>query len=142
MLAFQKIGEKLTMPAGNTVRPQRWSNVIDLYDDGDYAAIWGSFDGNRQRCLGVRWNGGPSEPGYPSQGGNPLWFVEPEFVARAKASVDRTSTRPSTGEAITDISRCGATASVGHRILHGDISSGRSVGDRWLHAVLDEASSA
>ncbi len=72
------------MPAGNAVRPQRWSNVIDLYDDDEYSAIWGSFDGNHQRCLGVRWNGDPGEPGYPSQGGNPLWFVEPGFVARAK----------------------------------------------------------
>jgi len=72
------------MPAGSQVRPERWKNVIDLYDDGDYSAVWGSFDGNQQRCLGVRWNGGLGEPGYPGQGGHSLWFVEPEFVARAK----------------------------------------------------------
>ncbi len=72
------------MPSGNTVRPQRWSRILDLYDDGDYSAIWGSYDGNNQRCLGVRWNGNPGEPGYPSQGGNPLWFVEADFLTRAK----------------------------------------------------------
>ena len=29
---------------GEKVRPQRWSRVIDLFDDGEYSAIWGSFD--------------------------------------------------------------------------------------------------
>lgn len=72
------------MPRGADVRPQKWSRVIDLYDDGEYSAIWGSYDGDSQRCLGVRWNGNNTdEPyGYPSQGGNPLWYVEPSFLAR------------------------------------------------------------
>jgi len=65
------------MPAGNLVRPQKWSNVIDLYDDGTNSAIWGTYDGDSARCLGVRWN-----DGYPSQGGNPLWYVEPEFATK------------------------------------------------------------
>jgi hypothetical protein len=69
------------MPAGNLVRPQKWSNVIDLYDDGDNSAIWGSYELNSPRCLGVRWNGG-SGTGYPNQGDNPLWYVEPEFVTK------------------------------------------------------------
>lgn len=59
------------------MRPQKWSNVIDLYDDGTSSAIWGNYDGSPKRCLGVRWN-----DGYPSQGGNPLWYVEPDFVAK------------------------------------------------------------
>ena len=70
------------MPAGVSVRPQKWDNVIDLYDDGDYSAIWGNYDGSNNRCLGVRWNGTDNECGYPSQGGNPLWYVEPDFVTR------------------------------------------------------------
>lgn len=72
------------MPLGADVRPQRWSNVIDLYDDGTYSAIWGSYDGSSERCLGVRWNGNDTdEPyGYPNQGGNPLWYVEPDFLPR------------------------------------------------------------
>ena len=68
------------MAAGNTVRPQKWSNVIDLYDDGTNSVIWGSYEAAAQRCLGVRWNGAGS--GYPNQGGNPLWYVEPEFLAK------------------------------------------------------------
>lgn len=69
------------MPAGNLVRPSKWSNVIDLYDDGDNSAIWGTYEDLPNRCLGVRWNGGTSY-GYPNQGGNPLWYVEPKFVTK------------------------------------------------------------
>jgi hypothetical protein len=69
------------MPSGNKVRPQKWSRVIDLYDDGDYSAIWGSYEDSSLRCLGVRWNGGQSH-GYPNQGNNPLWYVEPEFMTK------------------------------------------------------------
>lgn len=72
------------MPPGTDVRPQRRSSVVDLYDDGTYSAIWGSYDGDSQRCLGVRWNGNDiDEPyGYPNQGGNPLWYVESDFLTR------------------------------------------------------------
>jgi hypothetical protein len=63
------------MPAGHTVRPAKWSNVIDLYDDGEYSAIWGIYENASSRCLGVRWNNS-----YPGQGPNPVWYVEPGFV--------------------------------------------------------------
>ena len=69
------------MPAGNVVRPNKWSNVIDLYDDSENSAIWGSYEGSTNRCLGVRWNGGQGH-GYPNQGNNPLWYVEPDFVTK------------------------------------------------------------
>jgi hypothetical protein len=69
------------MPNGNTVRPQKWSNVIDLYDDGDYSAIWGNYDGSPTQQLGVRWNGSGAEVGYPNQGANPTWYVEPDDLA-------------------------------------------------------------
>jgi hypothetical protein len=69
------------MPKGNTVRPLKWSNIIDLYDDGTYSAIWGNFDNSPKRCLGVRWNGN-STNGYPVQGNNPLWFIEPDYLAK------------------------------------------------------------
>lgn len=65
------------MPAGSSVRPQKWSSVIDLYDDGTNSAIWGSYEEAADRCLGVRYN-----DDYPNQGGNPLWYVEPEFVTK------------------------------------------------------------
>lgn len=68
------------MPKGKDVRPAKWSRILDLYDDGIYSAIWGRFDGSALRRLGVRWNGQGSDIGYPSQGGNSLWYAEPDFL--------------------------------------------------------------
>jgi len=72
------------MRQGADVRPQKWSRVVDLYDDGKYSAIWGSYDGNSQRWLGVRWNGNDTDElyGYPHQGQYPLWYVEPDVLTR------------------------------------------------------------
>jgi hypothetical protein len=86
------------MPAGHTVRPHKWSNVIDLHDDGDNSAIWGSYEESPDRCLGVRWNGG-SSTGYPNQGDNPLWYVEPDFVTKniLLELLDRVNTDPTKG---------------------------------------------
>jgi hypothetical protein len=69
------------MPSGINVRPQKWDNV-NLYDDGEYSAIWGRYEDSSTRCLGVRWNGAAGECGYPSQGGNPLWYVELDFTTK------------------------------------------------------------
>ncbi|MDR0472432.1 MAG: hypothetical protein LBH43_02005 [Treponema sp.] len=73
------------MPAGKEVRPLRWSNVIDLYDDGEFSAIWGEYqdeDGKKQPRLGIRWNKIGSVVGYPNLGDNPVWFVIPhKFTA-------------------------------------------------------------
>lgn len=68
------------MRSAATVVPKKWTNIIILYDDGDYSVIWGSYDGNLNRCLGVRWNGDVNGDGYPNLGGNPLWYVEPKFL--------------------------------------------------------------
>lgn len=65
------------MPAGKDVRPEKWLNVIDLYDDGEYSAIWGKYDGNPKRCLGVRWNDCED-----SAIGHPRWHIEPNFTAQ------------------------------------------------------------
>lgn len=76
------------MRPGTTVRPQKWSNVLDLYDDGEYSAIWGTYNGETPRCLGVRWNGDENNPiGYPSQGKYPVWYVEPDFIKAAVIKV-------------------------------------------------------
>jgi hypothetical protein len=70
------------MPAGHDVRPGKWSEVIDLFDNGVYSAVWGYYGGDRSsRCLGVRWNADEGGIGYPNQGANPLWYVEPRFLA-------------------------------------------------------------
>jgi len=70
------------MPSGKTVRPQKWSKVIDLYDDGKYSAIWGIYEYSKRRRLGLRWNGDKYSQGFPSMGNNPIWFVEPDDLAK------------------------------------------------------------
>jgi hypothetical protein len=70
------------MPPGREVRPEKWGEVLDLYDDGNYSAIWGSYDDDNNRCLGVRWNGATGEGGYPMEGGAPVWYIEPDLVTK------------------------------------------------------------
>jgi hypothetical protein len=56
-----------------------WDNSylpVVLFDDGDYSVIWGKY--KNIPSLGTRWN-----YSFPSQGGNPTWFIEPDFVASA-----------------------------------------------------------
>lgn len=67
------------------VRPQKWLwdedyEPIVLYDDGEYSAVWGKYENSK--CLGVRYNisANGSTVGYPSQGANPLWYIEPHFL--------------------------------------------------------------
>jgi hypothetical protein len=81
------------------VTPEKWRRdknypIRILIDNGNYSVVWGKFSGTR--CLGVRWNG-EEEVGYPSQGSNPTWYVEPDFIAigilhnlHSLAIVDRT----------------------------------------------------
>ncbi|HEX5012054.1 MAG TPA: hypothetical protein VFY71_16835 [Planctomycetota bacterium] len=59
--------------------PQRWSEQTVLFDNGKYSVITGKYDG--EWALGERWNGEPERVGFPSQGGNPLWHVVPDFLA-------------------------------------------------------------
>lgn len=68
------------MRAGSSVRPEKWNDILDLFDDGEYSAIWGNYNGAKTRCLGVRWNGEEGNVGYPNQGINPLWYIEPKFL--------------------------------------------------------------
>ncbi len=70
------------MPSVDNVRPKIWDedSIIDLYDDGDYSAIWGIREEASMRSLGVRWNGEGEYPGYPNQGKNPVWYSEPKFL--------------------------------------------------------------
>jgi len=70
------------MPAGVTVKPKSWTNVIDLYDDGTYSAIWGNYRNSQSRCIGVRWKNDPTPVGYPHYRQYPLWYVEPSFLVK------------------------------------------------------------
>lgn len=70
------------MPNVSEVRPKIWEDVLDLYDDGNFSAIWGNREKSVCRELGVRWNGEDGYVGYPNQGRNPVWFSQPEFLER------------------------------------------------------------
>jgi hypothetical protein len=81
------------MPAPQDVHHSKFPVEAVLYDDGDFAIAWGSYDGG-PRVLGVRWNGGEADAGYPKLFGNPVWMVIPGaltvpivsgLVARASA---------------------------------------------------------
>ncbi|WP_019612697.1 hypothetical protein [Thioalkalivibrio sp. AKL7] len=71
------------MPSVDQVRPKMWDDVIDLYDDGSYSAIWGRREEAPKRSLGVRWNGADGYAGYPNLGKNPVWYSEPTFLQHA-----------------------------------------------------------
>jgi hypothetical protein len=88
------------MPSGASVRPEKWSGVVDLYDDGVFSAIWGSYDESRSKALGVRWNGGNDSIGFPGQGQYPTWFVEPDFLTESllHGLLDRIVASPQDGD--------------------------------------------
>ena len=72
------------MPTAAQVTPGAWTDILILYDDGQYSAIWGRFRKRPARCLGVRWNGNADEPqGFPNARGYPQWHVEPSFLTVA-----------------------------------------------------------
>lgn len=68
------------MPTAEMVVPGAWSDIIILYDDGEYSLIWGRFDKRKRRDLAARWNGKEGTIGYPSTRGYPQWYVEPPFL--------------------------------------------------------------
>lgn len=84
------------MPSVSEVRPKIWDNVLDLYDDGTFSAIWGSREESESRELGVRWNGENGYVGYPNQGANPVWFSQPSFLEKAilLSLIDKLSANP------------------------------------------------
>ena len=84
------------MIAGNSVRPNKWSDVLDLFDDGVNSYIFGYYEDLYDYCIGVRWNGNKNNIGYPNHGNNPLWFVLPKHLWKAtvgtlKALIEKNS---------------------------------------------------
>lgn len=59
------------MPKAIDVKPNKWKNILILFDNGNYSFCWGNYDGSLHRKLGSRWN-----DNYPRQGNNPTWYVE------------------------------------------------------------------
>lgn len=88
------------MPSGSVVRPAKWSNVSQLYDDGEYSVIWGRYESSSSMSVGARWNGGPDEPGFPNQGAHSTWHVEPDFLTDSilHRLIDQVIAVPSNGD--------------------------------------------
>jgi hypothetical protein len=59
------------------VRPAKFNVFTVIYDDGEFSVAYGKWENDEPR-LAMRWNGDTdNDIGYPSQGGNPLWFQLP-----------------------------------------------------------------
>lgn len=68
------------MPNAMEVKPERWSQIWVLFDDGTYSVISGVYDKGRRK-LGERWNGESDSPlGFPNVSGHPVWHVVPRFL--------------------------------------------------------------
>ncbi len=44
------------MPSVSEVRPKIWEDVLDLFDNGEFSAIWGRRESNNFRELGCVLN--------------------------------------------------------------------------------------
>ena len=92
-------GEGVHAVKGRNVRPGKWSDVIDLYDDGEYSAIWGRYENGSYRALGTRWDGDDDSKGFPLSSGHPVWHIEPDFLAKGILTtlLERTFSVPGSG---------------------------------------------
>ena len=61
-------------------RPQKFNDRIVIYDDGDICLAYGTYDGDEKKCVGIRWNHGKSEKGFPVQGQHPYFVVLPFYI--------------------------------------------------------------
>jgi len=68
------------MPTATEVKPEKWSEIWVLFDNGKYSVISGVYDGSRRK-LGERWNGDSNFPlGFPNVAGHSVWHVVPRFL--------------------------------------------------------------
>lgn len=59
------------------VKPGKFKKHTVVYDNGQFSIAFGEWDTQKELRLAMRWNGDGNSIGYPSQGGNPLWFQLP-----------------------------------------------------------------
>ena len=59
-----------------------WTNSIVVYDDGEVSFIWGNYESNPKKTLGMRWNisEGQFKVGYPHTRQHPRWTVMPDVI--------------------------------------------------------------
>jgi hypothetical protein len=59
------------------VTPEKFKKHTVVYNNNYFTVAYGEWDKQKELRLAMRWNGGGEAIGYPSQGGNPLWFQLP-----------------------------------------------------------------
>jgi len=85
------------MPSAAEVRPEKWTGLTVLFDNGEYSVISGFYEDDTRRALGERWNGNGSNPlGFPTGRGYPVWHVIPRFleIAILHALLDELAIHP------------------------------------------------
>jgi len=74
------------------VKPYKFHVHTVIYNNGGFSVAYGKWENNEVR-LAMRWNGqSDDEIGYPSQGGNPLWFQLPSdsiWTSEMLQAIDR-----------------------------------------------------
>lgn len=74
------------------VKPYKFHVHTVIYNNGDFSVAYGKWENSEVR-LAMRWNGqSDDEIGYPSQGGNPLWFQLPSdsiWTSEILQAIDR-----------------------------------------------------
>ena len=58
------------------VKPEKFKAHTVIYNNRDFSIAYGIWENSSSR-IAMRWNGDEDGLGYPSQGGNPLWFQLP-----------------------------------------------------------------
>jgi hypothetical protein len=74
------------------VLPRKFNVHTIIYNNGDFSVAYGVWEDDGSKRIAMRWNGGDDEIGYPSQGGNPLWFQLPEdsiWLSEMLQAIDR-----------------------------------------------------
>lgn len=60
------------------VKPNRFKKHTIVYEDESFSVAYGKDEQGNSR-FAMRWNGETDKTGYPNQGGNPLWFLLPNY---------------------------------------------------------------
>lgn len=68
------------------VNPAKFKVEEVLYDYEGFSVVTGMWkehpSDKAELRVGMRWNGDDEEKGYPNQGGNPMWFIVSDYIAK------------------------------------------------------------
>ncbi|MBN1185693.1 MAG: hypothetical protein JXB49_25655 [Bacteroidales bacterium] len=74
------------------VKPAKFHVHTVIYNNGNFSVAYGKWENSDIR-IAMRWNGESDDDiGYPSQGGNPLWFQLPNdgvWTSEILQAIDR-----------------------------------------------------